>query len=77
MIKGVDHTLVRVDDILVTGATDEEHMANLSQILSILKENGLRLRKSKCVFMVPEVQYLGYVVSKEGVRPSDDKLKAI
>ena len=44
----VPRTIVRVDDILITGKDDEEHLKNLNMVLEILKKNGLRLKKEKC-----------------------------
>ena len=60
---------VRIDDILVSGKNDEEHLSNLRQVLSTLQKAGLTLNKSKCFFFRSEVTYCGYVVSKDGVRP--------
>ena len=54
--------LVYLDDILVTGASQEEHMSNLKKVLSLLREAGLRLYKGKCEFMVSSVKYLGHVI---------------
>ena len=44
--------MVYVDDILVTGASIEEHLYTLDKVLSKLAESGLRLKKAKCIFMV-------------------------
>ena len=46
-------------------------------MLSKLEESGMRLKRSKCVFMVPSVEYLGHHISAEGIRPTEDKQKAI
>ena len=46
-------------------------------MLSKLEESGMRLKRSKCVFMVPSVEYLGHHISAEGIRPTEDKKKAI
>ena len=45
-------------------------------MLSKLEESGMRLKRSKCVFMVPSVEYLGHHISAEGIRPTEDKQKA-
>ena len=43
--------LCYLDDILITGRNDQEHLAHLEEVLERLKEWGLRLKKSKCYFM--------------------------
>ena len=45
--------------------------------LSRLSEAGLQLQKSKCKFMVPEVQYLGHKIDAAGLHPLPEKVKAI
>jgi len=73
----VGGTIVRVDDILVTGENDEEHLDNLGKVLQVLEENGLRLKREKCKFFMEEVDFLGYRISAEGVKPIQDKIKSI
>ena len=69
--------IVRVDDILVSGANDGDHLNNLEEVFKRLVKAGLRLKKGKCVFMEPQVTYLGHRVSKEGIQPMEDKVEAI
>ena len=45
---GIPNTIVRVDNILITGPNDEKHLQNLREVLSVCKEFGLKLRKEKC-----------------------------
>ena len=56
LLQGISFVVVRVDDILVSGSNDEEHLENLEEVLKRLSEHGLRLKK-KCAFMVNEVVY--------------------
>ena len=77
ILAGVPRVLVYLDDILVTGASQEEHMSNLKEVLSRLQEAGLRLRKDKCEFMVSSVKYLGHIIDANGLHPAPDKLKAV
>ena len=77
LLQNIPYVIVRVDDILVSGASDEDHLNNLEEVLKRLASAGLRLRKNKCVFMEPQVTYLGHKVSKEGIQPLDDKVEAI
>ena len=73
LFQGYEGVLVYLDDILVTGSTQTKHLDNLNKVLSKLNECGLKLKKSKCVFMAPKVQYLGYIIDKEGLHPSLEK----
>ena len=77
LLQNIPYVIVPVDDILVSGACDEDHSNNLEEVLKRLESAGLRLRKNKCVFMEPQVTYLGHKVSKEGIQPLDDKVEAI
>eukprot|EP00731_Ephydatia_muelleri_P019805 Em0012g630a len=49
----------------------EEHLHTLDKVLSKLADSGLRLKKAKCVFMVPSVDYLGHRIDREGLHPTD------
>lgn len=76
-LSRIPFTVVRVDDILISGRTDEEHIANLKKVLVKLSEAGLTVRVSKCSFMQDEVTYCGYVISKGGVRPMPENVEAV
>ena len=58
LLQGIPRVLVYLNDIFITGTSQEEHRANLKEMLSRLKEAGLRLHKDKCDFMVPAVKYI-------------------
>ena len=77
ILQGIPRVVVYIDDILLTGSTDEEHIATLGQVLTLLEQYGIRLKKSKCRFMAPEVNYLGYRIDRAGLRPLPSKLAAI
>ena len=66
-----------LDDILVTGSTEEENLSNLAQVLTRLESAGMRLKREKCAFMLKSVSYLGHVISSEGLRTGDLKVKAL
>ena len=66
-----------LDDILVTGKDEKEHLNNLEAVLQKLQEHNLRIKSSKCKFMQKSVEYLGKVVSAEGIQTSKRKVEAI
>ena len=55
LLSDIPGVVVYLDDILVTGPTDEDHISTLEQVLQRLDAVGLRLKMSKCVFMAPSV----------------------
>ena len=77
LLQSIPHVVVRVDDILVSGKDDPDHLANLEAVLRRLSTSGLKLRLAKCLFMQPEVTYCGYVISGDGIQPLAAKVDAI
>ena len=66
-----------VDDILVTGRTQDEHNSRLTEVLTRLKKAKVTLGLSKCKFSQPSVKFLGQMVDQSGVKPDPDKVQAI
>ena len=66
-----------LDNILISGRSDKEHLTNLEEVLKRLMEAGIHLCKDKCVFWAESVEYLGHAVSKEGLRTADSKVEAV
>ena len=64
------YCLVYLDDIVIFGKTIQEHNENLAIVFQRLRELGLKLQPDKCEFVKPELEYLGHVVSAEGVKPT-------
>ena len=73
----IPNTACVVDDICVTGATPEEHFANLTELLSRLQAAGLKLNREKCKFYQKEVKYLGKIIDKNGQRSDPETIEAI
>jgi len=61
-LNGIPHVLCYLDDIIITGPTEEEHLATLAEVLERLRSHGFRLKRQKCLFMQPSVEYLGHVM---------------
>ena len=77
ILQGIPSVICYRDDLLITGASDQEHLQNLQQVLSRLNEQGIKLKKEKCTFLQTSVEYLGYVVDANGVHTTAAKLEAI
>ena len=77
VLQGIPNVVVRVDDILITGRTNDEHFETLDKVLCKLQNAGMRLNKRKCVCLVPEVVYLGHKVNGQGIYPVEGKVTAI
>lgn len=77
LLQGLKGVSVYIDDILVTGSSIEDHLHDLEVVLGKLNEAGLKLKRSKCVFLAESVQYLGYIIDQQGLRPMEEKVQAI
>ena len=66
-----------IDDILVTGATEEEHLRNLAEVLRWLQAYSIRMKRSNYYFMQDSVAYLGHLVDADSIRATPEKIAAI
>ena len=71
------HLLIYLDDLIIFSKTFDEHLERLQLVFSRLQEHGLKLKPSKCQLMRKEVQYLGHLVSAEGVRTDPEKISRV
>ena len=69
--------IIYLDDIIVFSRTPEEHLHRLKAIFNKLEAAGLKLKPSKCDLFKQQINYLGHVVSKEGVSTDPKKIKAV
>lgn len=68
--------LVLFDDILIYRKSLPNHILHLITVLEILAANKLYAKKSKCAFACKEVEYLGHVITSEGVHTDPKKTAA-
>ncbi|XP_070855071.1 uncharacterized protein [Drosophila suzukii] len=71
------HAFAYLDDIIVIGATWEEHARNLREVFRRLREAKFRLNQGNCKFFQKKLVYLGHLISEEGIRTDPDKIAAI
>jgi hypothetical protein len=69
--------LVFIDDILIYSKDKEEHAKHLRITLQILREHQLYAKFSKCEFWLDQVEFLGHVISKEGIAVNPSKVASV
>ena len=77
VLAGIPNCVAYLDDILITGTTDEEHLQTLEAVLSKFQDFNLRCNPSKCSFFNDQVCYLGFIIDKNGKRPDPQRVQAI
>ena len=65
------------DDIIIHSKTIEDHCVKLKTVLEIARQNNLKLNQDKIQLAVPKLQYLGHIVTSEGLSPDPKKVQAI
>ena len=69
--------VVYFDDILIHSKSKEEHVGHLREVFKLLRKNKLYANLKICVFIKNSLLFLGYVVSSEGIKVDEEKVKAI
>jgi len=69
--------LAYMDDLLIYAKTVEEHDKIVQEILRRLRENKLAVSPDKCVWRQTEMEFLGYLIGREGIKMSQEKVEAI
>ncbi|MBW0514201.1 hypothetical protein O181_053916 [Austropuccinia psidii MF-1] len=69
--------MVYLDDIMVFSSSEEEHVKHVASTLQRLRDNTLFDKASKCEFHASSLEYLGYVVSSEGLKMDSSKVQKI
>ncbi|UYV84229.1 hypothetical protein LAZ67_X001595, partial [Cordylochernes scorpioides] len=77
VLWGLDFVFPYLDDILVALKSEEEHESHLRAVFSRLDQYGLRINQAKTVLNLNNVEFLGYWITPEGIRPTESKVQAI
>ncbi|XP_052888524.1 uncharacterized protein K02A2.6-like [Anopheles moucheti] len=77
MLAGLKGACGYMDDVVVGGRTSKEHDDNLSGLLQLIQDYGFTIRAEKCAFKTTSIEYLGYIVDRQGLRPNPAKIEAI
>lgn len=77
MLAGCEGTVNYIDDILISGPDKATHDSRLKKVSSILKQNNAQLNGKKCVYGAKQVDFLGFIISSSGIKPSETKVNAL
>uniref|UniRef100_A0AAG5DP56 RNA-directed DNA polymerase n=1 Tax=Anopheles atroparvus TaxID=41427 RepID=A0AAG5DP56_ANOAO len=77
MLAGLNNVFGYLDDIVIGGATTQEHNASLQEVLKRIAEYGFTIKPEKCAFNVERINYLGHIIDRRGLRPDSAKIEAI
>jgi hypothetical protein len=78
LLGDIPNIQVYLDDIIITSnGTFEEHSANMEQVLDILPKANFRANLRKCYFGEAKIDYLGYEITRDGIKPQPIKVEAI
>jgi transposase InsO family protein len=69
--------VIYLDDILIYSKTKEEHLEHIKSALTLLRKHGLYVKLSKCSFMQEQTEFLGHVISKDGIHTNAGLVRAI
>ena len=72
-----DFVSVYLDDVIVFSETLEDHIAHLKAVFDRFRSAGLMLNPGKCKIVHDEVEYLGHVVTPQGLQPNCRNLNAV
>ena len=76
LFADMECVLVYLDDVLIIGAgTFEEHMNTVAEVLRKLEERGMQMNPQKSFWAKPQVEYLGFLVTREGIKPQSKKFR--
>ena len=76
-LKGIPNTSCILDDIVITGKTDGEHLKTLEAVLQSLMDYNLGVNKAKCKFFQEEISYCGHKINANGLHKTQEKIEAV
>ena len=77
ILRPLPKTQPYLDDVLWTGATEQQHLEKIRMYFKQLRDAGIRFKREKCRFFKSEVEHLGHVIDANGVRTSPRNARAI
>lgn len=77
ILGDLDFVVTFIDDVCIASESAKQHKEHVRIVFERLKQNGLVINVSKCKFAQPEVEFLGYLVNSDGIKPLPSRVEAI
>ena len=79
ILRGLEYrfALIYIDDIIIFSKSVDEHLDHLEEVFRRLRDANVKLNPKKCSFVKQRVEYLGHVVTPEGISPNPDKVRVV
>ena len=79
ILRGLEYrfALIYIDDIIIFSNSIDDHLTHLEEVFRRLREANVKLNPKKCSFVKRRIQYLGHVVTPEGIFPDPDKVEVV
>jgi hypothetical protein len=77
MVEQTEGAVAIIDNILVWGATQEEHNLRLRKVFDPAKEYNLKFNREKCEIRRSEVKYVGHMLTRDGVKADAEKIRTV
>jgi hypothetical protein len=78
LMESLEYVRAYLDDLLcISKLSLEDHLEKLEEVLRRLWDAGLKVNAAKLTFCALEIEYLGYVLTREGIQPQSNKVQAI
>ena len=79
VLSGFSHhnVIVYIDDVLIMSVSFNEHVEMVRKVLTTLSNHGVKIKPTKCKWFEKEVEYLGHVIGRDGIRKSASFMEKI
>ncbi|XP_060063527.1 uncharacterized protein K02A2.6-like [Ylistrum balloti] len=77
ILQGIPGVQCIIDDMIITGRTEEEHLQNLGSVLGRLQKYGLKANIEKCDIFKDKIEFCGHVINAGGLHKTQEKIKAV
>ena len=77
VLRGIPSAYAYIDDVLIASPTPEQHLDDLRTVFTRLASHGIVINPNKCLFGVPELDFLGHHIDCHGITPLPEKVQAV